>query len=54
MSNDDAMGKLTHLALAMFNGGTTKIDVARYFNVTRQTISIILQRVRHLTYATSG
>ncbi len=31
------------MALAMFNGGATKIDISRHFNVTRQTIYTILK-----------
>jgi len=31
------------MALAMFNGGATKIDIARHFNVTRQTIYSLLK-----------
>ena len=31
------------MALAMFNGGATKIDIARHFNVTRQTIYTLLK-----------
>jgi DNA invertase Pin-like site-specific DNA recombinase len=30
------------MALAMFNGGATKIDISMHFNVTRQTIYPIL------------
>lgn len=31
------------MALAMLNGGATKIDIARHFNVTRQTIYTLLK-----------
>jgi transposase len=31
------------MALAMFNGGATKIAIARHFNVTRQTIYTLLK-----------
>ena len=31
------------MALAMFNGGATKIDISRHFNVTRQTIYTLLK-----------
>ena len=31
------------MALAMFNGGATKIDIARHFKVTRQTIYTLLK-----------
>ena len=31
------------MALAMFNGGATKIDISRHFNVTRQTIYSLLK-----------
>jgi DNA invertase Pin-like site-specific DNA recombinase len=31
------------MALAMFNGGATKIYIARHFNVTRQTIYTLLK-----------
>ena len=31
------------MTLAMFNGGATKIDISRHFNVTRQTIYTILK-----------
>ena len=31
------------MAIAMFNGGATKIDIARHFNVTRQTIYTLLK-----------
>lgn len=31
------------MAIAMFNGGATKIDIARHFNVTRQTIYSVLK-----------
>jgi DNA invertase Pin-like site-specific DNA recombinase len=31
------------MALAMFNGGATKIAIARHFKVTRQTIYTLLK-----------
>ncbi len=31
------------LAIAMYNGGATKIDIARHFKVTRQTIYTLLK-----------
>jgi len=31
------------MALAMFNGGAAKIDIAKHFNVTRQTIYSLLK-----------
>ena len=30
------------MALTMFNGGATNIDIVRHFNVTRQTICTLL------------
>ena len=40
----DALGeKDKDIALAMRNGGATKIDIARHFNVTRQTIYTLLK-----------
>ena len=37
--------KAKEMALAMFNGGALKIDIARYFNVTRQTVYSLLKEV---------
>jgi DNA invertase Pin-like site-specific DNA recombinase len=31
------------MALAMFNGGATKIAIARHFKVTRQTVYTLLK-----------
>ena len=40
----DALGeKEKDMALAMRNGGVTKIDIARHFKVTRQTIYTLLK-----------
>jgi hypothetical protein len=33
------------MAFAMFNGGALKIDIARHFNVTRQTVYSLLKEV---------
>ena len=33
------------MALAMFNGSALKIDIARHFNVTRQTVYSLLKEV---------
>jgi len=42
----DALGeKDKDMALAMRNGGATKIDIARYFNVARQTIYSLLKEL---------
>ena len=38
-------GKAKDMAFAMFNGGAPKIDIARHFNVTRQTIYTLLKDV---------
>lgn len=35
--------KYKAMALAMFNCGVTKIDIARHFKVTRQTIYTLLK-----------
>ena len=37
--------KSKEMALAMFNGGALKIDIARHFNVTRQTVYSLLKEV---------
>jgi len=37
--------KAKEMALAMFNGGALKIDIARHFNVTRQTVYSLLKSV---------
>ena len=37
--------KAKEMALAMFNGGALKIDIARHFNVTRQTVYSLLKVV---------
>jgi DNA invertase Pin-like site-specific DNA recombinase len=37
--------KAKEMALAMFNGGALKIDIARHFNVTRQTVYSLLKEV---------
>ena len=37
--------KAKEMALAMFNGGAPKIDIARHFNFTRQTIYTLLKGV---------
>ena len=37
--------KAKEMALAMFNGGALKIDIARHFNVTRQTVYSLLKDV---------
>jgi len=37
--------KAKEMALAMFNGGALKIDIARHFNVTRQTVYSLSKEV---------
>ena len=37
--------KAKEMAFAMFNGGAPKIDIARHFNVTRQTIYTLLKDI---------
>ena len=37
--------KAKEMALAMFNGGALKIDIARHFGVTRQTVYSLLKEV---------
>lgn len=37
--------KAKEMAFAMFNGGALKIDIARHFNVTRQTVYSLLKEV---------
>ena len=37
--------KAKEMAFAMFNGGALKIDIARHFNVTRQTVYSLLKDV---------
>ena len=37
--------KAKEMALAMFNGGALKIDIAKHFNVTRQTVYSLLKEV---------
>jgi DNA invertase Pin-like site-specific DNA recombinase len=39
---DDIAKEIT---LAMFSGGALKIDIARHFNVTRQTVYSLLKEV---------
>jgi transposase len=35
--------KQKEMAVAMFNGGAPKIDIAKHFGVTRQTIYALLK-----------
>ena len=37
--------KAKEMALAMFNGSALKIDIARHFNVTRQTVYSLSKEV---------